>query len=227
MNPERPPQYFPPTPDPTRCRHYSRSWLYESNKWFQCVENTYLDSDGYCMIHCPYGLDEHNLLNSLFTVNPNIHNDKIKKFLDGRRPHYEEFHGLPPRKVEHTGNGAYKGAFAFTLTKSPDDDLTEEDMICAVKKIMNQKSCPTKKFAWYLEYGDEELKTHPHIHGLYETETGGMIETKHWKRAWRIWNPKEKLGKGFRGGYHRPIRDDENYDDYIKKQNHDGQRFNC
>lgn len=119
----------------------------------------------------------------------------------------------------HSGNGAPTGPFAFTLTKSPKDELTEEDMVCAVRKIMGQKSCPVNKYAWYLEYGDYETKTHPHIHGMYETATGGRIETKHWKRYWKIWDPSVRMGEGFRGGYHRPVRLDENYQQYIKKDN--------
>lgn len=114
----------------------------------------------------------------------------------------------------HKGNGMYQGAFAFTLTMSPEDGLTEEDMVCAVQKIMAQESCPVKKFAWYLEYVDGK---HPHIHGLYETESGGRIESKHFRRAWPIWNEKKKLGFGFRGGYHRPVKLDESYYQYISK----------
>lgn len=131
--------------------------------------------------------------------------------------HLREHHGFQGGKVERTGNGAPQGAFAFTLTKSPADDLTEQDMIEAVRKIMKQKSCPVVRYAWYLEYGDKENKTHPHIHGMYETESGGVIEKKHWKRAWKIWDPTTRLGAGFRGGYHRPVRSEENYSDYIKK----------
>lgn len=131
--------------------------------------------------------------------------------------HNHEFHGCPLLKETHQGNGTYQGQFAFTLTKSPDDQLTEFDMIKAVRKVMSQKSCPVKKYAWYLEYGDEDLKTHPHIHGMYETETQGRIEAKHFKRAWPIWDEKTKMGRGFRGGYHRPVRSEEGYADYIKK----------
>lgn len=123
----------------------------------------------------------------------------------------------------HTGNGAYQGPFAFTLTKSPADGLTEDDMIKAVKKIMKQKSCPVKKYAWYLEYGDETTKHHPHIHGMYETHSGGRIESKHFKRAWSIWGehkPELRMGAGFRGGYHRPVRAEEAYTDYIKDYGH-------
>jgi len=120
----------------------------------------------------------------------------------------------------HVGNGAPTGPFAFTLTKSPADDLTEEDMIKAVKKLMKQKSCPVTKYAWYLEYGDEATKQHPHIHGMYETVTRGRIESKHFKRAWPIWNPSQPMGAGHRGGYHRSVRAEEAYTDYIKDYGH-------
>jgi len=119
----------------------------------------------------------------------------------------------------HTGNGTYQGPFAFTLTMSPDDDLSVDDMIKAVRKLMSQKSCPVKYYAWYLEYGDMESQTHPHIHGMYETESQGRIEAKHFKRAWKIWDETVRHGAGFRGGYHRPVRSEENYSNYIKKHN--------
>ena len=119
------------------------------------------------------------------------------------------------RKKTHQGNGVPKGAFAFTLTQSPKDELTKDDMIQAVRKIMYQKSCPVKKYAWYLEKADE---SHFHIHGMYETFTEGRIEKKHFKRAWPIWGEdKNKLGAGFRGGYHRPVRSEEAYSEYIRK----------
>ena len=140
----------------------------------------------------------------------------LEKAVAAEMKHLFSFHKREkPRS--HSGNGAPQGAFAFTLTCSPSDGLTKEDMIAAVRKVMAQQSCPVVKYAWYLEYGDRELKTHPHIHGMYETTTLGRIEAKHWKRAWRIWDEKVRMGAGFRGGYHRPIRDGEAYSDYIRK----------
>lgn len=123
-------------------------------------------------------------------------------------------------KKQKTGNGAPSGAFAFTLTKSDKDPLTVGDMLAAVRKIMSQKSCPVVKYAWYYEdKGRDENgdPIHPHIHGMYETESGGVIEKKHWKRAWSIWDPSKPIGAGFRGGYHRPVKSEEKYTDYMKK----------
>jgi len=121
---------------------------------------------------------------------------------------------------KHTGNGTYSGPFAFTLTKSPKDDLTVADMLSAVEKVMNQKSCPVTQYAWYLEYkgvDEDGLPAHPHIHGMYETESQGRIEAKHFKRAWPIWKESVELGRGHRGGYHAPVRAEEGYKDYIAK----------
>lgn len=127
---------------------------------------------------------------------------------------------VPPVKTgrTHVGNGAYKGPFAFTLTMSPQWGLTKYDMIKAAQKLMSQKSQPVKKFAWYLEYGNEEKQEHPHIHGMYETDNGRRIEMKHFRRAWEHWSEEDTRGQGFQGGYHRPVKDDENYTKYIKKQ---------
>jgi len=139
----------------------------------------------------------------------------------------DAFKHLRSHDKTHIGNGAYQGAFAFTFTKSPKDDLTVHQMITAAEKLMNQKSCPVKKFAWYLEHKPtlDDSEAHPHIHGMYETADGKRIESKHFKRAWPIWGEHAKdengklirLGAGFRGGYHRPVRSEEKYKDYIRK----------
>lgn len=118
------------------------------------------------------------------------------------------------------GNGAPSGAFAFTLTKSTKDAFSVGDMLTAVRKVMSQKSCPVAKYAWYYEEKGRDENgdpIHPHIHGMYETHSGGRIEAKHFMRAWPIWNEKKPLGAGFQGGYHRPVKHDEAYANYIKK----------
>lgn len=124
------------------------------------------------------------------------------------------------RTKPRTGNGTYQGAWAFTLTMSPKDGLSVGDMLTAVRKVMKQKSNPVKSYAWYYEdkgRDDNGDPIHPHIHGMYETATGGRVEAKHFKRAWSIWDERKPIGAGFRGGYHRPVRSEERYDDYIKK----------
>lgn len=129
--------------------------------------------------------------------------------------HIDEFHKRISKS--HSGNGAPVGPFAFTLTKAPTDDLTVDDLLRAVRKLMSQKSCPVKKYAWFLEYGNNETKEHPHIHGMYETEKGGRIERKVFKRCWPIWDESQKLGRGHRGGYHDVARNEGGYSSYIKE----------
>lgn len=122
----------------------------------------------------------------------------------------------------------YKGPWAFTLTLSPSDKLGKEDLIKAVGKLMTQRSIPISKYIWYYEdkgIDSDGKPLHPHIHGMYETPTGGSIHTKYWRRYWPIWDPSIKLGAGFRGGYHRPVRDGEGYGDYIAKDGKESGRF--
>lgn len=133
----------------------------------------------------------------------------------------EELHQARcPKPKSHKGNGRYLGPFAFTLTASPTDGKSVGDFMKAVRKVMSQKSQPVTKFAWYLEYGSRDadgIPTHPHIHGMYETEDHKRIERKHWMRAWSIWDEETPMGAGFRGGYHRPVKSEERYSDYIAK----------
>lgn len=153
------------------------------------------------------------------------HNDiALKIAMHNLNSHTAQYHY--GRGKPREGNGKYLGKWAFTLTCSPDDKLSMDEMVIACRKIMAQKSCPVKYFAWYVEYRDVEQLTGYHIHGIYETESGGRIEAKHFMRAWRIWDEKVALGKGFRGGYHRPVRSEEGYKDYIKKDEdkHDSPR---
>jgi len=128
----------------------------------------------------------------------------------------------------HKGNGAPNGAFAFTLTMSPADNLTASDLLVAARKIMSQKSNKVKRYAWYYEdkgKDAEGVALHPHIHGMYETETGGRIHSKHFQRAWKIWDEKKPMGQGFRGGYHRLVKSEEGYELYIQKSNMFGEKM--
>lgn len=155
-------------------------------------------------------------------------------FLLWNRPGYEDIykkwldHSLTHGKT-HKGNGAPQGAFAFTLTMSPADELTAGDLLVAVRKLMSQKSNPVKRYAWnYEEKGKDASGNplHPHIHGIYETESGGRIHAKHFQRVWKIWDEKKPMGQGFRGGYHRLVKSEEDYADYIAKEGMLGENKN-
>lgn len=129
-----------------------------------------------------------------------------------------------PKPGSHEGNGKPKGLFAFTLTFSPSDGKNEYDLKHAAEKILKQNTCPVKRYIWYLE--KREDGTHPHIHGVYETESGGRIYRKVFQRYWTIWgepaNSNQKSSKGgFRGGYHKPVTFDIAYKEYIEKDEGD------
>jgi len=114
----------------------------------------------------------------------------------------------------HKGNGKHNGIWAGTLTVAPTDEITQAEMIIAIKKLMRQKSCPVKRYVWYLEHTTAGL---PHIHFMYETHTGGRIERKHFKRIWKIWDEDIKCGAGHRGGYMRACHSETEYLAYVKK----------
>lgn len=118
------------------------------------------------------------------------------------------------KRGQHKGNGTHNGLFAGTLTMPPDSGLTKEDMIAAMRKILQQRSCPVSKYAWYLERTEQGT---PHIHFIYRTVKGGRIEKKHFQRAWALWDESVRMGAGHQGGYHRPVLEEDGYLKYISK----------
>ena len=129
--------------------------------------------------------------------------------------HDPETHITAPAKTTHTGNGTHQGWFAGTLTMSPDDGKTEDDMVIAIEKIMKQQTCPVDKYAWYVEYTKAGLA---HIHFIYITPGGTRIHKKVFQRYWMWEEPRNNVkGAGFRGGYHKPVDSLVAYKEYISK----------
>lgn len=120
---------------------------------------------------------------------------------------------LRRKVITHKGNGTHQGLYAGTLTMSPDWGKTEEDIVHAIEKIMAQKTCPVSKYAWYLEYTENGT---PHVHFIYETEGKGRIHQKVFKRYWE-WDESVHVGKGHKGGYHKPVKSEVAYQEYISK----------
>lgn len=191
----------------------------ESQFSLPCKEDGQLTCEGKCWQHCSVARGFYSQQSVLFRGGyPRWKIDQdFAKIMDEWIDHAVACHHQPDNRLKKYPNGKYNGPFAFTMTMSPSDGLSEDEMMDSCRKIMEQKSQPVKKFAWYLEYKDAEAKSHPHIHGMYETENGRRIEKKHWQRRWKIWDESIPLGAGFRGGYHRPIRSDEAYSQYIRK----------
>lgn len=114
----------------------------------------------------------------------------------------------------HVGNGKPKGVFAGTLTMSPKWPTNEEEMVTAIRKIMKQKTCPVKRYVWYLEYTKDNV---PHVHFIYETVKGGRITQQVFKRQWSYWDESQSVGSGHIGGYHRHCASQDDYIEYIRK----------
>lgn len=120
------------------------------------------------------------------------------------------------KPASHKGNGTHQGLYAGTLTMAPEWGKTEDDIVHAIEKIMAQKTCPVSKYAWYLEYTKNGT---PHIHFIYETESKGRIHKKIFKRYWE-WGEGEEgkqMGQGWEGGYHKPVKSEVAYQEYISK----------
>lgn len=112
------------------------------------------------------------------------------------------------------GRPHHKGLHAGTLTQQPDAETTEDDMVIAMKKIFSQKTCPVKRYAWYVEYTQNGT---PHIHFIYEAESGGRIHAKVFMRYWKLWNEARRQGSGFQGGFHKEVASEVAYLEYISK----------
>lgn len=126
-----------------------------------------------------------------------------------------EKHGIKNIKTKHhVGNGKPIGIFAGTLTMGTTQKETEDDMCIAIHKILNQQTCPVKKYKWFIEYTERGL---PHAHFVYETYAGGRIHAKVFMRYWKLWNEGIRHGKGFQGGYHKEVLSEIAYEEYIAK----------
>ena len=97
-----------------------------------------------------------------------------------------------------------KYAFTFTTNAHCDDWIAaEQDMIKACHKLYSQTSCTIVQGDCYLEYTSDGR---PHVHGWYQTESGGRVYAKVFERIWKIWDESKKQGKGFQGGFHEKVK---------------------
>lgn len=139
---------------------------------------------------------------------------QFNKYMEMARQHNPDTHENLPKKYSHVGNGRHNGLWAGTLTKASTWTETEDDMVAAMEKIFSQQTCPVENYAWYVEYTDAGL---PHIHFIYRTMSGGRIHAKVFKRYWKQWDEKRRLGKGHQGGYHKEVDSEVAYKEYIEK----------
>jgi len=125
------------------------------------------------------------------------------------------------KELEHERNRQklHKGAWAFTLTYSPvkhgwSKEEAQEAMREAIKRLRHYYRHEIVEFEAVGEWTQAGL---PHIHGHYRLDAGKRMTTKNFKRAYPIWNPNARMGKGHEGGYHEPAKSDSDYSGYIRK----------
>lgn len=110
------------------------------------------------------------------------------------------------------------GPREFTLTYSPswyeDDAAAQLAMRVAIDKLTRY-------------YKDEIIEFHAvgeftgagraHVHAWYHLTGGRKITDKNFKRAWKHWNPRKKIGKGFEGGHHESVKRLSDFSSYAEK----------
>lgn len=109
------------------------------------------------------------------------------------------------------------GAREFTLTYSPkwmDDAQARVEMEQAMNKLIRYYEGQFEKLRAVGEVGSNGLS---HIHCFYKMERGLKITDKNFKRAWKYWNPKKILGRGFEGGHHATVKEESDFLGYIEK----------
>jgi len=106
--------------------------------------------------------------------------------------------------------------FTFTYTDSwfENDGEAQEAMRCAIEKLTRYYKDEIIEFHAIGEY---TRAGRSHVHGWYNLTGGRKITDKNFKRAWRYWNPKRKLGKGFEGGHHQTISRVSDFHGYTEK----------
>lgn len=93
--------------------------------------------------------------------------------------------------------------YAFTFTTNLDTKLEiQKEMCYSAWKLFLQKTTPVEQGEVYLEYTEQGR---PHLHGWYETEDGGRIFAKTFRRCWHPWAEKARQTK-FAGGFHELMK---------------------
>jgi len=109
------------------------------------------------------------------------------------------------------------GAREFTLTYSPkwfDDAEARTGMIIAIRKLISYYKDEIITLRAVGEVGTNGLS---HVHCFYKLVGGLKITDKNFKRAWKHWNPKKPLQRGFEGGHHASVKNESDFLGYIDK----------
>lgn len=120
-----------------------------------------------------------------------------------------------PKKHSHAGHEL--GAREFTLTYSPKwmtDSEARIQMEKALDKLCKYYKDEIVELRAVGEIGSNGLS---HVHCFYKLQGGLKITDKNFKRAWKWWNPRKKLGQGFEGGHHASVKEESDFRGYMDK----------
>jgi len=106
--------------------------------------------------------------------------------------------------------------FTFTYTDEwyENDTDAQTAMRCAVEKLTRYYKDEIIEFHAVGEY---TRAGRAHVHCWYHLTGGRKITDKNFKRAWKHWDPKRKLGKGFQGGHHETVNRASDFAGYTEK----------
>jgi len=130
----------------------------------------------------------------------------------------QERHLVLSRKQAVKHRGYELGAREFTLTYSPkwmNDAEARVEMEKAMNKLYKYYEGTIVKLRAVGEVGSNGLS---HIHCFYKLDGGLKITDKNFQRAWKYWNPRKPLGKGFEGGHHATVKQESDFLGYIEKE---------
>lgn len=147
--------------------------------------------------------------------------DKAWDKLVASQQAHDDYVARRQREQAHKRNAEklHKGAWAFTLTYSPakhgwGKEEAQSAMREAIRRLRHYYRHEIEEFEAVGEWTQAGL---PHVHGWYRLTAGKRMTTKNFKRAFPIWNPNHRMGKGHEGGYHEPAKSDSDYAGYIQK----------
>jgi len=127
------------------------------------------------------------------------------------------------RELLHATNKANaeskRGPHEFTLTYSPTKHgwNTDEGKAAMREAIERLTRYYREEIEEFHAVGELTQAGIPHVHAWYRLDGGRRITTKSFKRAYPIWNERNKLGAGHEGGHHAPVKRQSDFDGYIEK----------
>lgn len=135
------------------------------------------------------------------------------EWLDG----YFEWRAKEMKATKAGNNGTQLGPREFTFTYGThfeDDETAQRAMRQAVERLTRYYANEIYEFH---AVGEFTRAGRSHVHGWYHLVGGKKITDKNFKRAYPIWNPKKKLGRGFEGGHHATIERVSDFYGYAEK----------